>query len=120
MTLAEAKKIQIDAIDENTEYLIKLNGFTFPPSSGNTFSFSIEAQINWSNILQISEINFPQPLKTREETLYMLQLSDRQSFYDTAVAAKKTYLDSGGMLCYQIEAMTNIDEVLNFSDPRII
>lgn len=116
MTLDEAKAIARKIVDENTAILIVTNPMTF---DGNNFSMSLQAQINWLGIPQTPDNYFPYNIKTTANTFYSLTASNKLAFFLTAVATKNAWLQSGNNLIDQINALTTVDECLNFDDPRI-
>lgn len=110
-----AKQNTYVVIDLTTEIIIK-QGFTF---EGYTFSMSANAQINWSNLLNIPDGMFPLPVMSINEEVYMLSLANRQNFYLSALNSKNNALQSGSVLKGQIAAMTTLAEVESFVDPRV-
>ena len=76
MDLEEIKNIRYNEIDLNTKYLIS-KGFVF---GVNTFSLSITAQINWSNILNIPDQLFPLNVVDKDENLFVLELNNKMNF----------------------------------------
>lgn len=114
MTLQELKDIRYVEIDIRTRELIS-GGFTFDE---HIFSMSINAQINWSNLLNIPDGMFPLPVMSINEEVYMLALANRQNFYLSALNWKNTALQSGSVLKDQVAAMTTLGQVESFVDPR--
>lgn len=115
VAIPNAKIEKYNYIDTNTGLLIN-NGFTF---AGLTFSLSQNAQINWSNILQLPEEAFPINVMSVNEDIYSLSLANRMNFYLSAVNGKNIPLQSGSLLKAEIKAMNNLQEIENFVDPRI-
>lgn len=113
-TLLEAKNVKKTEIDLKTQSLIYL-GFEF---AGLRWSMSNSAQTNWTNLPLLPEMVFPINLYSQEDKLYVLALENRMDFYMSAVAEKMKYLQSGSELKAQIEALTDIDTILNFIDTR--
>ena len=80
---------------------------------------SINAQINWSNLPLIPEAFYPLNLLSTTDDIYILSYAERMSFYLTAVGFKNGWLQSGSMLKMQVQAKTDVNEVINFIDTRI-
>ena len=116
MTLEEAKSLKRNEIDQNTEYLIMNSNLTF---DGNNFSMSIHAQINWLGIPNIPDNYFPINIKNKNNYLYSLTAQNKMPFFLNAVGLKNSYLQSGNDLIIQVDALTTVEEVLNFIDPRV-
>lgn len=114
MTLNELKDIRYNEIDLNTQELIS-KGFLF---DNHTFSLSITAQINWSNILNIPDQMFPLNIIDKFENLYILNLNDKINFYYSALNGKNIHLQSGGILKTQIKNAQTIEEVNLIIDNR--
>lgn len=91
ISIDKLKQECIDLIDEKVKEFI-LSGFHY---GGNVFSMSIEAQINWSNLLSIPEAYFPLQINTKEDTVYNLHFSNRDAFYMSAMAHKTSKLGLG-------------------------
>lgn len=106
-TLDEYKKYLIDFQDKKTENLI-LSGFNF---GGSLFSLSINAQINWSNLLNIPEQMFPLNLSTKSDTIFVLNFSDVQNFYFTALGRKNKCLQLGNDVKKRINECLTIAEL---------
>lgn len=113
-TLKEAFNIKLEQIDSRTQELI-FQGFAF---AGLHWSLSIKAQINWTNLPKMPEFAFPLNMQDMDGTDYVLSYEERMNFYYTAMAAKNTHLQSGNALKTQVSELTNIEEILNFVDPR--
>lgn len=96
-------------IDENTESNI-FAGFTFDTK---LFSMSLSAQINWSNLFFIPQAMFPLPVMTKDEQLYLLDYSNLNAFYGTALSHKNTALQNGNNTKQQVKNATSIEEVDN-------
>lgn len=105
--LDEYKKHLIDLQDKKTEDLI-LSGFTF---DGNLFSLSINAQINWSNLLNIPQVMFPLNLSTKDDNIYILTFSNVQNFYFTALGRKNECLQLGNLVKKRINESTTTEEL---------
>jgi hypothetical protein len=100
MTLDELKDIRYAEIDMNTQYLIS-QGFPF---DGHAFSMSITAQINWSNFPNLPDALFPLTIVDILEAPYVCSLANKMNFYYSALNAKNTWLQTGGILKAQIKA----------------
>lgn len=105
--LSNYKEYAIYQVDRNTEKNIS-QGFTF---NGLTFSLSITAQINWSNLFNIPNELFPLTISSKNDEIYSLALSDRQNFYLSALNTKNSALQSGTITKQQILACTNTDDI---------
>lgn len=114
MTLEELKEIRYNEIDINTQELIS-KGFIF---DGHTFSLSITAQINWSNMLNVPDQMFPLNVIDKYDGLYILDLSNKVNFYYAALNGKNQHLQSGGLLKTQIRLSQTIEEVNSIIDNR--
>lgn len=101
------KKHLIDLQDKKTEDLI-LSGFTF---DNNLFSLSINAQINWSNLLNIPQAMFPLNLSTKDDNIYILTFSNVQNFYFTALGRKNECLQLGNAIKKRINESTTTEEL---------
>lgn len=106
-TLDEYKKHLIDLQDKKTENLI-LSGFTF---DGNSFSLSFNAQINWNNLLNIPQVMFPLNLSTKDDNIYILNFSNVQNFYFTALGRKNECLQLGNEVKKRINESTTNEEL---------
>jgi hypothetical protein len=114
MELQELKDIRYYEIDVNTQQLIE-KGFLF---DGNTFSLSITAQINWSNLLNLQVQMFPLNVMDKYDNLYVLEYSNLHNFYYSALNGKNQYLQSGGVLKTQIKNAQTTEEVNLIIDNR--
>jgi len=114
MNIEELKDIRYNEIDQNTKYLIS-KGFVF---GSNTFSLSLTAQINWSNILNIPDQLFPLNVIDKNENLFVLELSNKMNFYLSALNGKNQHLQSGGVLKNQIKSCLTEEEVHLIIDNR--
>ena len=106
-TVEEYKKYLIDIQDKKTEELI-LSGFTF---DGNLFSLSINAQINWSNLLNIPQVMFPLNLSTKDDKIYILNFNNLQNFYFTALGIKNECLQLGNLIKKRINECGTTEEL---------
>lgn len=113
-TIEEALEVKKNQIDKRTQELI-FEGFSF---AGLHWSLSINAQINWGNLPKMPEFAFPLNMQDMDGTDYVLSYEERMNFYYTAMAVKNTHLQSGNALKTQVSELTNIEEILNFVDPR--
>ena len=106
-TLDSYKKYLIDLQDKKTEDLI-LSGFTF---DGNLFSLSVNAQINWSNLLNIPEVMFPLNLSTKDDNIYVLNFNNVPNFYFTALSKKSECLQLGNDIKKRINECVNNEQL---------
>ncbi len=106
-TLDNYKKHLIDLQDKKTEDLI-LSGFTF---DDNLFSLSINAQINWSDLLNIPQVMFPLNLSTKDDNIYILNFNNVQNFYFTALGRKSECLQLGNDIKKRINECLTIAEL---------
>lgn len=118
--LTPAKDFLKSLVDTKTQLLI-FKGFYFAEL---TWSLSITAQINWSNLPNLTQEFFNRypdglmPLLSKEDKVYFLSFDKRMDFYFAAVDGKNNPLQSGGLLKYKIDGMTTPEEICNFKDPR--
>ena len=105
--VAEYKKFLKAMIDENTSSSI-LQGFTF---DGKVFSMSFNAQINWSNIVNVPDELFPLNVSCKDDTIYELSLANKSNFYLTALGFKNGLLQAGSTARAQVDACTTIAEL---------
>ena len=106
------KEYLYDEIDEKTTNNI-FNGYTF---AGHTFSMSISAQINLSNLFNIPEAAFPLPYSTKDNNVYMLSYANRQNFYLSALLYKNTTIQQGNALKLEVTNATTMEELQNILD----
>jgi hypothetical protein len=106
-TLTDYKNYLIDLQDKKTEQLI-YSGFTF---DNNLFSLSINAQINWSNLLNIPQQMFPINLSTKDDNIYVLDFNNVQNFYFTALGRKNECLQLGNIIKKRINESLTIQEL---------
>ena len=113
--IEKLKEFRKDEIDNNTQNLI-FNGFSY---ANKTWSLSLTAQINWSNLPSIPQSFFPLSLLSINGEVYQLPYAERMNFYLTAVGIKNSHLQSGSLLKVQIDTLTTIEDLINFTDNRI-
>lgn len=107
LSLELYKKNLIELIDNKS--VEKINqGFQF---GGKTFSLSLSAQINWSNLLFLPESFFPVNLSTKDDDIYVLTFANVQLFYQAALNGKNTPLQEGNVLKQQVKAATTKEEL---------
>lgn len=106
-TLNDYKKHLINIQDKKTEDLI-LSGFTF---DGNLFSLSVNAQVNWSNLLNIPEVMFPLNLSTKDDNIYVLNFNNVPNFYFTALSKKSECLQLGNLVKKRINECVNNEQL---------
>ncbi len=109
--LPELKQELYDKIDAYVQAEI-FKGFVY---NGKTFSMSINAQINWSNILLIPSSNFPLALMTIDEELVQLSLEEKTLFYQASLNHKYSKLQLGHTLKTTVKNFTTIEEINNFT-----
>lgn len=108
--VSEYQQYLYEHIDDKTSADI-LSGFLF---HNKRFSMSISAQINWSNILQVPDALFPIALSCDDEEIFMLELVDKQDFYNASLFGKYVALQEGNTLKQEVKAMTTIAELTAF------
>lgn len=106
-TLDDYKKHLIDLQDKKTENLI-YSGFTF---DNHLFSLSMNAQINWSNLLNIPQVMFPLNLSTKDDNIYALNFSNVQTFYFTSLGKKSECLQLGNDIKKRINECLTIEQL---------
>lgn len=114
ININDLKQQKIDQIDLNTQDLIS-RGFSF---ANLTWSLSGNAQLNWLGIKIADESKFPIALLSKEGIGFILPFSERDAFVDAAWNTKNSHLQSGSILELQLNALTTIEEVINFKDNR--
>ena len=121
-TLEETKKCKCDSIDVRTKQLIS-TGFEFPPESGQYFSLSLPAQINFTNLDRLRDdpiLTYPISVNTLDDQ-GMLEIPDSATmrlFFLSGMAVAKGAPDSGTALKNQVRACTTKAEVEAIVDPR--
>jgi len=108
--LPELKQQVIDKIDVFIQEKI-FKGFNF---DGKLFSMSVNAQINWSNILNIPNELFPLNVSTKNDENYSLSLANKTSFYYVYLNYKYSCLNQGNVLKNNLNLLTTEEEVLAF------
>lgn len=108
--IEDRKKALIDEIDLFVEAEI-FKGFVY---NGKTFSMSLKAQINWSNILLIPSSNFPLALMTVDEELVQLPIEEKIAFYQASLSHKYSKLQLGHNLKTIVKNLTTVEELNNF------
>lgn len=101
------KAYLIQELDKKTERQIAA-GFVF---QGITFSLSLPAQINISNLPNIPEAAFPFPYLGKNEEYYELAYADVTAFYLTALNTIKTIRINNGAVKTQVLACTTTVEL---------
>lgn len=105
--LLEFKQQVYTKIDEYIQSEIT-KGFVY---KGKLFSMSMNAQINWSNILLIPDNNFPLALMTVDEELTQLPLDEKNAFYQASLNHKYSKLQLGHSLKSTVKACATIAEL---------
>lgn len=113
-TLDEVKKIKLEEISNTTDELI-LNGFDY---QGMKFSLAPGAQSNLHHIKVAEPSEFPFNYMSLSYEIYVLQFDERDLFYNTAVTKTREIKEEGGIIEFQVNSLTTINDVLNFKDPR--
>lgn len=104
------------AIDLKTQQLIG-QGFTY---ASKIFSLSANAQLYWSNLLNIPSGDFPLTVNTLDDldSYNIADTTDAQGMYGAALSAVKGHLTSGTALKEQVRAATTKAEVDAVVDSR--
>jgi hypothetical protein len=116
-----AKQQAMKQVDNNTRLLID-QGFDF---AGYTFPLSAEDQSNFMALKvaydsgMVGEEGFPYMISTIDNVTYMLSYSDASIFFDLCLYHGSYHLQVGRSLKSSIMALTSLDSVVHFSDPRI-
>lgn len=118
------KKINPDVLDEFKSDLCLLvdKQTTEQISQGVTyknkiFSLSQNAQINWTNIPNLSEVDFPFPAVTIDDKDYLLiTYTERMDFYNTVMRYVKGCRVAGGQKKMQIGGCTTIEQLKTLAD----
>lgn len=110
-TIEEYRNYLVDLVDNKTSESITGEGFQY---DGETFSMSFNAQINWSNILNIPSQLFPLPVSTRDNEIYYLSEENKTAFYLSALAAKNSKLQAGNVKKQEIKDLTTLQECEDF------
>ena len=118
LTLHNYKLLRFDEIDIRTGEKI-LEGFEFPPASGNVFSFSPNAQSNLLGTYSAKELltyPFGWSLKDDSSVYQIADIAEMSNFFLTALSTKKAWQDSGIALKQAVEAATDeagVDAVID-------
>jgi len=75
---------------------------------------SVNAQINWSNILNIPNELFPLNVSTKNDENYSLTLANKTSFYYACLNYKYSCLNQGNVLKNSLNLLTTEEEILAF------
>lgn len=111
ITLAELKELKIKEVDQKTTDIIN-EGFEF---DNKTFSLSMAAQSNWTNIKSNKNVFvamslFPIQISTLDSDLYFLQDTDVDTFWASGLNKVKYAYSTGGSIKKLIkDALTKID-----------
>ena len=108
--IPELKQQVIDQIDIFIQEKI-FKGFDF---DGKTFSMSVNAQLNWSNVLNIPDELFPLNVTTKNDENYILTLAKKSSFYYTCLNFKHGCLNYGNSLKNNLNLLKTEAEILAF------
>lgn len=118
--LEEFKQKKIKAIDNRTQELIA-NGFLF---DGHTFSLSLNAQSNFMGIKVatdgglLTEANYPYEITTLDDETYLLQWSDKETFFGLVLGSVSTHLASGRALKSQVKQAVTQEQLDAVTDNR--
>jgi glutamine cyclotransferase len=105
--LQDFKDFAFIEIDKRTQDEI-FEGFVFDEKR---FSMSVNAQINWSNLMNVPQEYFPVNVSTIDNELYLLSWENKVPFYMTALGWKSAALQEGTVIKSQIKACTTIQEI---------
>jgi hypothetical protein len=108
--IPELKQEVIEKIDLFIQEEIA-KGFEY---NGKIYSMSTNAQLNWSNILNIPSAMFPVDIMSKNEELYSLPLSEKESFYNTCLGFKYATLKRGHALKEALKALSTEELVNSF------
>jgi hypothetical protein len=108
--IPELKQELYDKIDAYVQAEI-FKGFVY---NGKTFSMSLKAQINWSNILLIPNGNFPLSLMTIDEELVQLPVEEKIAFHQASLSHKYSKLQLGHTLKTTVKNFTTVEELNTF------
>lgn len=114
----EASKLfTCNKIDETTSFSL-LNGITYKDI---ILSFSEHAQIDYLGIRETPTDEFPIPILSLDEKSVVLieNQNDANDLYTIAWKHRASIKKAGGALKLQVNSMTNINDIINFIDPRI-
>jgi len=122
LSLEDLKCLRYRAIDNRTGELVGL-GFEFPPTSGLRFSLSQNAQINISALHQSKDdpaLTYPITYNTIDDlgSYLVPNAATLHNMYLTALATKKTHIDSGTALKNEVRDAVNAEEVNLIIDNR--
>lgn len=120
--LVLAKERAFARIDDRTDALIA-QGYEYPPSSGNRFELSLEAQARLLALLSLREnpaMSYPIVFNTLDD-LGTVQIADAAAVEGMVLIAVGTYralIDSGTALKGLVRACTSVAEIEAVVDPR--
>lgn len=119
MSLEDARAEAFAQIDERTTALINA-GFVF---EGIVFSCSVKAQVRYSTMLMMAG-TLPYPLAINslddQESLDLVDANHTTGFCLAALNHVKGSVDSGTTQKNAVRAMTEVSDVLGFTDPRAV
>jgi hypothetical protein len=102
-------------VDVKTSSLIR-KGFKFKEE---TFSMSMEAQKNWSDIYIFRDLlTWPVEVSTKNDGSFMLERTDLDAFIVEAISFKKSLLDSGRDLKKKIKKAKTLNDLKKIEDKR--
>ncbi len=114
---------RVEEIDAKTAELIS-KGFEYPASSGNIFSMSQNAQINWAGLLatfQAGLLALPITVITADDqtTYSIVDEADLLGFVGAALAHKNTYLQGGLTLKSMVTSAVDAPALDTIADNRV-
>lgn len=106
-TIEQLRKDLIAKVDLKTNSSI-LQGFGF---DNHIFSMSTNAQINWTNLPNLPDHEFPYPVSTKDNGIYYLQLVDKVRFYETVSSFTSNLIKLGNIKKEEIYSATTKEEL---------
>lgn len=104
-------------IDRRSDALIQ-EGFPF---EGSVFSLTVEAQVRFTNMLMLADV-LPYPLTINSlddrSAVDLQSAAHTQAFCMTALGFVKSVVDSGSVQKNIVREMTDVNEMVAYSDPR--
>lgn len=105
--LNDLKEEVRQSVDRETANNI-VSGFTF---AGLTFSMSLEAQVNWTNFPFLPETKFPLSIMSKNDEELLLEFSNKNLFYGTALTHKSSCLETGNAKKKAVNACQTEEEL---------
>lgn len=94
------KAALVKKVDAETQRRIAL-GFEFPPSSGNVFSLSKEAQLNYLGMKTYTDaLPYPFDVRTLDDTGFITisNATETNAFLDVGFVTKETWITTGRLV----------------------